>query len=43
MMGMNKFEEAVADFKKAMQLDSASHEELNSLIIECNNNVKKGS
>jgi CubicO group peptidase (beta-lactamase class C family) len=43
LMQMTKYEEAVADFQKAIRLDNASHTELDNLITECTGKIKKGN
>lgn len=43
MMKMKKYDAAIADFKKAMQLDNGSQSEMESLIKECSAKVNKGN
>jgi tetratricopeptide (TPR) repeat protein len=43
MMKMKKYDAAIADFKKAMQLNNGSQTEMERLITECSVKAKKGN
>jgi hypothetical protein len=43
MMKMKKYDAAIADFKRAMQMNNGSQTEMQSLITECSAKVKKGN